>query len=77
MLMHYQLDLGKLVVAVPPLYAQRSAAGVSDNAMKHIHQFTSEYRMCEPERVKPAIKRRRGESPVDWLAVSLSHEPNS
>jgi hypothetical protein len=45
--------------------------GHSDIGMTHIHYFCDERRVCEPERKKPAIRRRRGESAVDWLRVSL------
>jgi hypothetical protein len=42
---------------------------VSDECLELYHQFASEGNRCSPERVKPAPKRRRGESSAEWLAV--------
>ncbi|KAJ7449674.1 hypothetical protein FB451DRAFT_1287634 [Mycena latifolia] len=44
---------------------------VCDEAIELYHKFTSEYDLCVPPRTKPAPRRRRGESAMDWLAALL------
>lgn len=44
-------------------------AGVPPEALHLYHQFTSEENHVIPKQTKPAIRRRRGESAIDWLAV--------
>ncbi|KAJ6606315.1 hypothetical protein DFH09DRAFT_1269321 [Mycena vulgaris] len=41
---------------------------ISDEAMQEYHLFTGSLNLCVPPRVKPAPKRRRGESSAEWLA---------
>ncbi|KAJ6577852.1 hypothetical protein B0H19DRAFT_932770 [Mycena capillaripes] len=43
-------------------------AGISDEAMKEYHLFTASSNLCAPPRIKPAPKRRRGETSTQWLA---------
>ncbi|KAJ7700884.1 hypothetical protein B0H17DRAFT_1247676 [Mycena rosella] len=42
--------------------------GISDEAMQAYHLFTASTNTCVPPRIKPAPKRRRGESSREWLA---------
>ncbi|KAJ7272938.1 hypothetical protein C8J57DRAFT_1316058 [Mycena rebaudengoi] len=42
--------------------------GISDECMIELHLFTAGTNICVPPRVKPAVKRRRGESSAEWLA---------
>ncbi|KAJ7118909.1 hypothetical protein C8R44DRAFT_878441 [Mycena epipterygia] len=42
--------------------------GISDEAMEEYHLFTANSNLCVPPRIKPAPKRRRGESSAEWLA---------
>ncbi|EIM87872.1 uncharacterized protein STEHIDRAFT_138418, partial [Stereum hirsutum FP-91666 SS1] len=49
-------------------YSAAEELGVSDEAMKMYHLYTSTHELVSPERTKPAPKRRRGESSSDWLA---------
>ncbi|KAJ6620339.1 hypothetical protein B0H10DRAFT_2022400 [Mycena sp. CBHHK59/15] len=42
--------------------------GVSDEAMQEYHRFTAGSNLCVPPRIKPAPRRRRGESSTEWLA---------
>jgi hypothetical protein len=43
--------------------------GVCDDAVMLYHEFTATRNLVSPERTKPAVKRRRGESSLEWLAV--------
>ncbi|KAJ7186787.1 hypothetical protein C8R46DRAFT_1058034 [Mycena filopes] len=49
---------------------QCSAAfyGVTLKAMQNWHQYASEMNLFQPERTKPAPKRRKGESSGQWMA---------
>ncbi|KAJ7144910.1 hypothetical protein C8R43DRAFT_1013446 [Mycena crocata] len=42
--------------------------GISDEAMEQYHLFTGGLNICVPPRMKPAPKRRRGETSAEWLA---------
>ncbi|KAF8061641.1 hypothetical protein FPV67DRAFT_1509726 [Lyophyllum atratum] len=42
--------------------------GVSDEAIQLYDSYTMEAGLCSPPRTKPALKRRRAESSVEWLA---------
>ncbi|KAJ7494460.1 hypothetical protein B0H11DRAFT_1802789 [Mycena galericulata] len=42
--------------------------GISDDAMQEYHLFTAGSNLCVPPRIKPAPKRRRGETSTEWLA---------
>jgi hypothetical protein len=49
----------------------RDLQGVSDQCLELYHHFSMGVDKCTPERVKPAPKRRRGESSAEWLGVCM------
>ncbi|KAF8191564.1 hypothetical protein K438DRAFT_1590942 [Mycena galopus ATCC 62051] len=50
------------------LFNVAAIAGISDEAIQEYHIFTAQLTLCVPDRTRPAPKRRRGETSVEWLA---------